>query len=65
MSTSTKKWTELFSNDYNSIKKTNLSQENEFVSLIDSLNSTSNGIYFTEKIPRSIIKKSINNLNIK
>lgn len=52
---SVKNWKELFNND----KKDSTKTKNDFVIIQDIINSNNNGIYIREKIPQSIIKKSM------
>jgi hypothetical protein len=54
----TKQWKDLFNNNNNNKPHQNKTK-NDFMIIDDMIKSNSNGIYIREKIPQSIIKKSI------
>jgi hypothetical protein len=54
----TKQWKDLF-NKNNNNKPNQNKTKNDFMIIDDMIKSNSNGIYIREKIPQSIIKKSI------
>lgn len=52
----TKQWKDLFNNKQDlTVHKT----KNDFMIINDMIKSNNNGIYIREKIPQSVIKKSI------
>ena len=56
----TKQWKDLFNNN-NNVKQEQIvyKTKNDFMIIKDIIKSNSNGIYIREKIPQSVIKKSI------